>query len=108
MDHLDEMARAGRAGMHIALGDARIEFFPARSFGDLAGTRRQALEDGIKAIHHGLVAADHHAITALQPPNAARGADIDIFDATFPQVFGAADIVLEEGVAAIDHHIALR
>ena len=52
-----------------------------------------------------LVAADHHAIAALEAPDAARRADIDIVDALLGQRLGAADVVLVEGVAAVDDDV---
>ena len=52
-----------------------------------------------------LVAADHHAIAALQPPDAARGADIEIADALLAQHLGVRDIVLEERIAAVDQDV---
>ena len=36
--------------------------------------------DGAEMIHGRLWAADHHAVAALQAPDAAGGADIDIVD----------------------------
>jgi len=54
-----------------------------------------------------LVAADHHAIAALQPPDAAGRAHIQIGDAVTMQLMGAADIVFEKAIAAIDDAVAL-
>ena len=51
MDHLDEMARARRPGMHIALADARIAAFAARRLVDSACARRQRREDRIEPVH---------------------------------------------------------
>ena len=73
---------------------------------DVAGARRQRLEDRIEPVDHGLVAADHHAIAALDAPDAAGGADIEIMDAARLQRLAAADVVLPEGVAAVDDDVA--
>ena len=108
MDHLDEMARTHRPGMQIAIGDSRIAAFAARRLVDVARARRQRREDRIKPVHRRLVAADHHAIAALQSPDAAGGAAIDIGDILFGQRLGAADIVLVKRVAAVDHDVAGR
>ena len=53
-----------------------------------------------------LIAADHQAITTVETPDAARGADIDIVDAFLAQGLGTADVVLVEAVAAVDDDIA--
>ena len=55
-----------------------------------------------------LFAADHHAIAALEAPDAARGADIDIVHAFLAQGLGTADVVLVEAVAAVDDDVAAR
>src|SRR5258706_486559 len=89
-------SRCENGSMHKAFGDTRIGFFPVWRFGDGARARRQALEDRVKAIHRRLVATDHHAIAALQPPHSARRADIEIDDARLRQRLRAADIVLEK------------
>src|SRR5579863_6944151 len=106
VNHLDEMPGADRTGVDVALLDPGIASLAPASAGDVADARRQRSEDRIEAIDHRLVAADHHAIAALDTPDAARGADIDIMDAALLQCLAAADVVLPEGVAAIDDDIA--
>src|SRR5262249_41952845 len=64
-------------------------------------------EDRIEPVDDGLVAADHHAIAALDAPDAAGGADIEIMDSALPELPAAADVVLPKGVAAIDDDVAL-
>ncbi len=67
--------------------------------------RRQRGEDRVEAMDDGLKAADHHAIAAVQTPDAAGGADVDITDAAGFERRGATDVVLVEGVAAVDDDI---
>src|SRR6185369_16760653 len=102
---------AGRAGMDIAFLSARIlGCVGALAIGgrrNRARARGQRIEDRIEMIDDRLLAADHHAIAALQPPDATRGADIDIADALFGARLRAADIVLIEAVTAIDDDVAL-
>src|SRR5690348_11825476 len=50
-------------------------------------------------------AADHHAIAALQAPDAAAGADIDVMYAPGAKLLGAADVVDVVGIATIDQDI---
>jgi hypothetical protein len=64
-----------------------------------------ALKMRLQPVEGGLVAADHQAIAALQPMHAAGGADIHVMDAPGRQLLAAPDIVLPEGVAAIDQRI---
>src|SRR6185312_8492722 len=81
MDHLDEMAGPDRTGMEIAALDTGIALVTPGSPRDVTGPWCQACEDRIEPIDGGLVAADHHAIAALQPPDTARGADVEIMQA---------------------------
>jgi hypothetical protein len=60
----------------------------------------------VKAQHGLGVATDHHAIAALQAPDTARSADVDVVQAFFRQRLGTTDVILIEGVAAIDDGIA--
>ena len=53
-----------------------------------------------------LLAADHQAVTALEPPHAARRSNVHIMDAPLGAFPGAPDVILEEAVAAIDDHVA--
>ena len=108
MDHLDEVAGAGRPGMDVALFGARIETGAPRRLLDLALAGGKRGKDRIEMVDRGLVAADHQAIAALEAPDPARGADIDITDAGLQQVGGAADIVLVVGIAAIDQDVIGR
>jgi hypothetical protein len=106
MDHLDEMAGADRAGVDVALLDPRDRGPRGPWCADVADAGRQRLEDRIEPVDHRLVAADHHAIAALDAPDAAGGADVDIVDAALLQRLAAADVVLPEGVAAVDDDVA--
>src|SRR5882724_2380440 len=101
MDHLDEMPGPAGAGMDIALLDPDIAAVAAAGARDVADPRRQCLEDRIEPADHGFLAADHHAIAALDAPDAAGGADVDIMQSVFLQGLAAADVVLPKGVAAV-------
>ena len=106
MNHFDEMPGADRAGVDITLLDAGVASLAPAGARDIAGTRRQACEDRIETIDHRLVAADHHAIAAVDSPNPAAGADVDIVDSAFLQRLAAAYVVLPERIAAIDDDVA--
>src|SRR5438128_5887371 len=74
MDHLDEMPGAAGAGMDVALLDPGIAPIAAASARNVADPGCQRLEDRIEPADHGFFAADHHAIAALDAPDAATGA----------------------------------
>src|ERR1700733_9889631 len=92
--------------MKIALLDARIASVPSVGARDVAEARRQRLEERIETFDDRFVAADHHAVTALDAPDAAGGADVDVMDAAFSERLAAADVVLPERVAAVDDDVA--
>ena len=56
--------------------------------------------------HHVGLAADHHAVAALEPPDAAAGADVDVVNPLGFQGGGAADVVVIIRVAAVDQDIS--
>ena len=105
MHHLDEVPGAGRAGVDVAALGAGIAFLAARRARDIAQPRSERREDRIEVIHGRLLAADHHAIAALDAPDAAGRAAIDVANALLGQLLGAADVVLVEGVAAVDDDV---
>jgi hypothetical protein len=105
VNHLHEMPGTRRAGVDVAVLGAVIIGLRSlvRGMSPMPGARRRTADRGA----HGLgIAADHHAVTALQAPDAAGSADVDVVQAFFRQGFGAADVVLIEGVAAVDDGIA--
>ena len=53
-------------------------------------------------------AADHFAVAALESPNAAAGANVDVVNALGQEVFRAADVVDVVRIAAVDKDIVLR
>ena len=108
VDHLDEMPGAVRPGMEIALAGTRVAAFAVRASARSPLPRRERAENRVEPFDHLLLAADHQAIAALQPPDAAAGADVEIVDAALPQRGGAADVVLPERVAPVDDGVAGR
>ena len=88
VNHLDEMARAARPDVEIAV------------FG------RKGLEDRLKPLDDLFVAADHHAVADLQTPDAAAGAGVDEVQALLLELLGAPNGIFVVGVAAVDDDIA--
>jgi hypothetical protein len=106
MDHLHEVSGAIWAAMQITvLGLGRLAggAWGARCCIDARG---EGLEDRVEMFYHIILTADHVAVAALQTPDAAADADIDIVDALGFQFVGAADVVVIVGIAAIDQDVA--
>jgi hypothetical protein len=91
--------------MQVALLGARVATLAGGGGGHAGHARCQGGEDRIEPLHHADLAADHQAIAALQSPNAPGGADVEVVDPPGLEFSGAADVVLPEGVAAVDQHI---
>ena len=68
---------------------------------------RQRDEDWLKRFHWRSVAADHHAVTVLQTPHAARGSGVNEVDAVTSELLVSANGVVEVRVAAINDGVAL-
>lgn len=99
MDHFDEVAGAGGTGVDIALLGAGILTVLRQAVGCArhgADARRQGREDRVEPGKGRLVAADHQAIAAIQPPDAPRGADIDVVEVLLSEVGGAPYVLLVE------------
>ena len=55
-----------------------------------------------------LLAADHQAVAALEPPDAAACPDVKIVDAARFEHFGSPDIIVEIRVAAVNDDVIGR
>jgi hypothetical protein len=94
--------------MDVAALGAIVGGIAALGARDVAEARRERDEDRVEMIDDLLLAADHHAEAALQPPDPARGPDVDIMDALGGAIPGAMDVVTIEAVAAVDDDVARR
>ena len=63
---------------------------------------------GIEALHDLVLAADHQAVAALEAPDAAARAHVDVVEALRREALGARDVVLVVRVAAVDDGVARR
>src|SRR5262249_57071041 len=91
-----QIAELGGAANALASGRAR----------DVPRTRRQRLEDRIEMPHGRIRSADHHAVSALQAPDAATGSYIHVVDPFRHEFLCAADVVHVVRVAAVDEDVA--
>ena len=71
-----------------------------------AAAGRKACEDWIEMIDSFPITANHHAVAALETPNASACPDVDIVDALVLQHRGTTDSVLVEGVTPVDDNVA--
>src|SRR5260370_307089 len=69
VDHLHEMAGTGRAAMQIAALGRAADLLASGKPRRGVSAGRQRGEDRIEVLDDRLVAADHEAISALQPPH---------------------------------------
>src|SRR5579872_6865743 len=81
MNHLHEMSGAMPPAMQVAVFGGRGTGLTARNAGRGIDRRRERGEDRGKSAHDVLIATDHLAEAALQSPDAAARADVDIVNA---------------------------
>src|SRR6266446_8995002 len=106
VDHLDEVAGAVAAAAQVTELGGAADLLASGRARDVACAGRERLKDRIEALHGSFRPADHHAITALQAPDAATGSDIHIIDAFGCERVGAQDVVDVVGVTAVDEDVA--
>src|ERR1017187_9294455 len=106
MDHLDEMAGAGRPAMEVTLLDRATNLFPSRRARDIAASRSKRLEDWIEVQYGIAFTSDHQTITALDPPHAAARPHIDIANTLGLQFFGSPDIINIVRVASVNDDVS--
>ena len=92
--------------MDVAFLGGAAKFFAAGSARDVAFAGSERFENRIEALHGFVGTADHHAIAAVDSPDAAAGADIDVVNAFGLELIGAAHIVFVVGVATVDDGVA--
>src|SRR5215831_15378540 len=91
--------------MQVALLGGSAGSFASWRSRNVAAARCEGRKDGVEMPNRIGFAADHHAVAALKPPDAAAGPDVDIVDAFGAQLLGPADVVDVIGVATIDEDV---
>src|SRR5207247_7009972 len=81
VNHLDEVPGAIRPTVEIPALCGATHGLPPRSASDRARTRCERGKDRIESLHHGVLAADHQAISALAAPDATAGSNIHVVNA---------------------------
>src|SRR5262249_24438704 len=90
--HLDEVTGTGRPAVQVALRRG-APGRPARRLLPRTLARRDRAEYRVQARHGRVVPADHQAVPALKPPDAAAGADVKEVDAPRSQGGRPGDVV---------------
>src|SRR5262249_58249063 len=104
--HLDEVAGAVRSRMNITTLGARIATVAAGRSRHVSNCRRKRGKNRVEAVGDLLLAANPHAVAALQTPDAAARSNVDIMQTALPECGRAANIVLPERIAAVHDHIS--
>ena len=105
MDHLNEVPGAVGSAAQIAKLRCTTKFFASRRSLNVTETGRQGSKDGIEMFHNCKLRANHHAIAALQAPDAAARSNIHIVNLLWSKLFGAPDIIHIIGISAIDEDV---
>src|SRR5439155_20425887 len=95
VNHLDEMTGARWAAMKIALFDGATGFFSSGRAPDVTASRRERSENRIEMTNGFFRAANHHAVTTLQAPDAAARPNIHVVDAFVTQRTSPPHVVFE-------------
>ena len=106
VNHLDEVPRAVRAAVKVALlGGSAGLLSPGGAWpGPHAGG--QCGEDRVETTHHVDFTPDHHAVAALESPHAAACPHVDVMDSSGLQGRGPLDVVVIVRVAAVDQDVS--
>src|SRR5437899_6109116 len=105
VNHLDEVPGSVRATVQVPEFGGAVELLASRGSRNIARTGSQSFENWIEAFDYLRLAANHHAVAALQAPDAAAGADVDVVYALRREFFGAPDIVDIIGIASVDEDV---
>src|SRR6476646_9374936 len=104
--HFDEMASPRGAAIDVTFFSSSRQLVASRSARDVAAAGSERLENGIELLNDFFRSADHHAVSALQTPNAAAGTDVHVMNAFVAEHFGAPNVVFEIRIAAVDQNVA--
>src|SRR2546428_2126725 len=103
--HFDEVAGAVWPAMEIPLLGGASGLFTPRRARYVAHAWSQRGKDWIEVFDYLLLATNHHAVPALQSPDATARSHIYIMDSLRREFLGAPDIVNVIGIAAVDQHV---
>ena len=107
MHHLDEVPRAVRPAVQVALLGSTGARFATGGAGDVADARRERREERIEMLDDGRFTANHHAVAALEAPDAAARPHVHVVDALRGELLRAPDVVDVVRIAAVDQDVAV-
>src|SRR5450756_2627533 len=105
VDHLYEVARAGRAAMQISVLDGTRSTLLAWGARRCRDPGRDALENRVQVLDDPVLSADHQTVAALQPEHPAAGAAIDVMYAPRLERLRSFEIVAVVAIAAVDDDV---
>ena len=103
--HLDEVPGAVRPAVKVALLGGTAGSFATWGARDVADARCERHEQRIEVLDDRRFTADHHAVAALEPPDASARAYVHVVDAPGRQLPGAPDVVDVIRIATVDHDV---
>src|SRR5438270_7527199 len=106
VDHLHEMPGTGRTAVNITLFRCASQLLPSGCTCNVATTGSKSFENWIELLDHFFWPADHHAVAALQAPNAPAGADVNIMNSLFAEHLRTTNVVFEIRVTAVYENVA--
>src|SRR5262245_9429815 len=93
VDHLDEVAGAVWSAMQVAFFGRTFHLLASRRAIYVAATGGERLEYRVEVINDFRFAADHLAVAALQAPDAATSAHIDVVNSFRLQLARTANVI---------------
>src|SRR5712691_11226755 len=103
--HLDEVPGAVRPAVQISLLGGPADLLASRRARNVSDAGPQPRKDRVEALDDVVLAADHHAVPALQAPDAAARAHVDVVNALRRELLRPTDIVDVVGIAAVDQDV---
>src|SRR6516164_11278215 len=106
VDHLYEVTGAVRTTVQISLFRSSTEIFSAGRARDVAHPWRERGEDGIEVMYDFVFTSDHHAVTAVETPNATAGSHIYVMDVLRCKVLRPPNVVDVVRIPSVNEDIA--
>src|SRR5436309_1477039 len=106
VDHFDEVACTVWSTVEVALLGSSPHALPAGSAGCCIDAWSQGREERVEMLDDLVLSTDHQAVAALESPNAAARANVNVVDVLSLELGGAPDIIAIVRVAAIDDDVA--
>src|SRR5438128_2730407 len=104
--HFDEMPSSRRAAMDVTLFRSSSQLLAPWSAWNVTATRSERFEYGIELLDSLFGTTNHHAVAAIDSPDSAARAHVDVVNSPRLQLLGAANVVLEIRVAAVNEDVA--